>query len=109
MISGKIAKQRSTMTAGRTISGPDRLSIRSAQLGRPTCRAGASVAVIRTSPRGNPGAASCRAGLPALLRADRGLVEGELVVGADFLVQLVPAVVDRLDHRFLVDLPGQEA
>src|SRR6476659_6890570 len=101
MMRGKIAKQSSTTTAGSTIIGPECRSIRSARLGRSVSSAGAAVAVIRNPPRGP--ARRTAPGGRALLRADRGLVEGQLVVGADLLVELVPAVGDRLHHRVLVD------
>src|SRR3954452_6480678 len=97
MISGKIAKQSRTMTAGNTMRRPEWRSSRSAQPGLwAACgMASAAVAVIG-SPTGQeeekPGAAPGAAPGACLLGADGRLVGGQLLVLADLVVQLVPAV-----------------
>src|SRR5687767_10499298 len=42
-------------------------------------------------------------------RADGGLVDFELLLAADLVGELVPALLDGLYRGFLVDFPGQEA
>src|SRR4029079_18107212 len=44
-----------------------------------------------------------------LLRADGRLVDLKLVVLSDLVVKFVPAVLDGLHGRVLIDLAGQEA
>src|SRR3954447_2853204 len=115
MISGKIAKQSRTMTAGSTMRRPEWRSSRSAQPGlwATSSMASAAVAVIG-SPTGQEEektGAALRGAAPGacLFGADSRLVGGKLLVLADLVVQLVPAVGDHLHGGLLVDLAGQEA
>src|ERR1700722_10148413 len=127
MISGKIAKQRRTMTPGSTISRPELRSIHSSRLSADRLSAFAVWARVMcpSSVAGSVRPAAKNAekaflarqltrqedsrGEGSALDAERPLVELQLAVDADLLIEIVPAVEDRLDGLLSIELAGEVA